>query len=405
MSKTPKLDKFCNDFQIDKKVFNSNSIEGNAKSVDSIKDKLERKLDLKSSFTLAEFNDLSRCVILLDSYEQIPDFLRLMKERIPSLVGDVPQRKSGYRGVHTHFRLGGINVEVQLSTAKAWTYKRAEDEVYKDLRSRKESVTKKDLDIALDLIIELKRNMSSNNSKDLTNQLNVAKENYQHLKHIYDSEKSEIEEKRKESRDLYEELHADGEFDKIKNEAAAFLLVCSMDAKPEKKHPEFDSEDSFLHEKVTKDAQGNIDTKQLEEVAEIGHGYASGIQPHLLGMMTQILEESKFKNARVIIVDEKSVKFVNEVFDIYDQSLQKMHFDRDKILDRIEVITNQKIKIGEGSLGYAREKRKLNDEVFDVLMEYYNHLKAKKDPMISENYAIIMIVNNFDNSEDKNRND
>jgi len=92
MKKKTKLDDFCNKFGIDKEKFNPNTIEGDAKSVDSIVDKFERKLRKAPSFSLAEFNDLSRCVVLFESYDQIPEFLRLMKEKIPSLVGDAPQR-------------------------------------------------------------------------------------------------------------------------------------------------------------------------------------------------------------------------------------------------------------------------------------------------------------------------
>lgn len=107
------------------------------KTKQSTFDKIKRNVEIfgKKDYTLQDVSDMSRCAVLLDSYEEVPIFLRSLKEQIPSLEGFISRFDSGYRGIHLNFEIDGINTEIQISTKEAWNVKEATELSYAKWRN------------------------------------------------------------------------------------------------------------------------------------------------------------------------------------------------------------------------------------------------------------------------------
>jgi len=117
-------------------LFSTGIIDPHEKSIESLKSKIERKVNIegKKDFTLYQMPDLARCAILVDSYEDVPKLLMTLKDNMPFLTGDLSIKSSGYRGIHLHYPIDGIQTEIQISTPEAWRCKRITDSVYDRFR-------------------------------------------------------------------------------------------------------------------------------------------------------------------------------------------------------------------------------------------------------------------------------
>ena len=139
------------------KRFNLAGFEGNAKSAESIANKVLRHKN--PEYTVYSMKDHARGVIFLNDFSEVPKVVKSLKEMNDSLTGEVsiekPLNESGYRGIHLVLDLGNnINGEIQLHTNESWKIKKETDKIYEKWRDidyddmTPEMVIKRDKDFA-----------------------------------------------------------------------------------------------------------------------------------------------------------------------------------------------------------------------------------------------------------------
>lgn len=156
---------YCEKFRIKKpELMYTSIVSPGAKTVDGLYDKLKRKVSMAKDgrFNLANIADLNRCTILIDDYDDAVSTIKKLKDKIPTLAGEVHNRKglNGYRGINLNFYTGdGIPAEIQIATPETHYVKQVSQVEYNIVRSMTREERRQNRE-------ELQYN------KDLTQQLN-----------------------------------------------------------------------------------------------------------------------------------------------------------------------------------------------------------------------------------------
>lgn len=131
------VDKFTTKNNLNKSKIMDGIIDPGIKSIDSIISKMYRKTHLEENhdFSLRDVNDIIRCSIIVDSYNQVIPLIREFRKKLPSLKGYVCENETGYIGVHLSLIINGFNAEIQISTKEGWYAKQAGEEIYQRWRN------------------------------------------------------------------------------------------------------------------------------------------------------------------------------------------------------------------------------------------------------------------------------
>ena len=141
---------------------NLDGFEGNAKSVQSLFDKVVRKIDNEENFdySILTPKDHVRAVLKLKSYEQAAQVIKELQKEFGDInveIKDDPE--SGYFGIHITSQLDGLNAEIQLHTAEGWEIKKKSDEIYHKWRNKDKTKYTKDERLEYKKDMETSKNM------------------------------------------------------------------------------------------------------------------------------------------------------------------------------------------------------------------------------------------------------
>jgi ppGpp synthetase/RelA/SpoT-type nucleotidyltranferase len=112
-------------------------VRGGAKSVDSIRNKVERKAN--PLYTTESMKDHVRAAILVNDLSEVPALIESLK-KLGDIQGEAfitePLNNTGYRAIHLVMPMGdGVNGEIQVHTSEAWAIKKKSDEIYDKWRN------------------------------------------------------------------------------------------------------------------------------------------------------------------------------------------------------------------------------------------------------------------------------
>lgn len=121
------------------------------KTLESIIDKV---IDRKKKLT--EISDLVRGAILFDSAKEMEEFVKDFTRKSPYIIKIEPKLKGqseyGYYGAyHIDLNIDGLDIEVQITTTKLWTYKGEAHKIYDKWRSSPQPMDKFDKNLSKQL--------------------------------------------------------------------------------------------------------------------------------------------------------------------------------------------------------------------------------------------------------------
>jgi len=87
---------------------------------------IEAKIKLRK-----KINDIARCAVLTDSFQEVPNILVKLKEKVSKTIFRVIIEDFDYKAIHANFETDGVSCEIQFHTKKTWAAKLAEDINYK----------------------------------------------------------------------------------------------------------------------------------------------------------------------------------------------------------------------------------------------------------------------------------
>ena len=106
------------------------------KSMESMLDKIERKVRAGRDYTVASMKDHTRGKVMMNSFSDIPRVLKELDSRGVPYETEVVTNDWGYKGYHITFRNpDGISSEIQLTTAEHWPAKLESDAIYDKWRN------------------------------------------------------------------------------------------------------------------------------------------------------------------------------------------------------------------------------------------------------------------------------
>lgn len=109
-------------------------INGGTKSVESMINKVNRKISNDPNYGFDSIKDHNRSAMLLNDFSEVSKVIDSIKSKI-KLEGEAfietPLNNTGYRGIHLTTKLGdGINAEIQIHTKESWRIKKETDKIY-----------------------------------------------------------------------------------------------------------------------------------------------------------------------------------------------------------------------------------------------------------------------------------
>lgn len=285
MEDITKLDKAYNYWGKEKKDSYEQIQNPGAKSVKSIMDKLVRNIENfnNKSYRISDVNDLARCAILLDSYADVKKFLIVLKKQIPAIQGYISRFDTGYKGIHLSFSINGVNTEIQLSTFKAWPYKDIAENMYSKWRNFN---PKKEYDQAV---------KSGDPSK------------FKEYEEMLQKNKFELE----ETRDLFEELYSNTDFDENEAEIESILYSYELENSLNGGNEQKNEVPEILKKPIVLNEDGSINVNETEKIIEEAKQFTDQIQLNLINKVKSSLAEYGKGEVSISKLDKHSIKMDN----------------------------------------------------------------------------------------------
>ncbi len=347
-----------------------------AKSIKSLKDKIQRKIEIEGNldYKLADIRDMARCSVLLNSYRDIPQFLLQLKQKYPSLNGYIARFPSGYKGIHLNFNIDGITVELQLSTQRSWEVKQLTEYCYVkwrnfNLKDREKTIREQEANLE-----RLKENLKTfrEEGKDVE-KLQAEVERLD--KYIIDLKielKNDLKMQKQENdmtRELYEELHSDGELASVEDEIESIFSSFSANLNSENKNNNSELND-IINNTFTLDEDGKVDSEELDYFVNKTYKVASSIQSTLIKNIDDIL---KLQNKDVIIDDKilEGTKISRELMLLYSEILKEKLKDSVNLLEEYgSQILNERYNFSVCVTRFALENGLENNDCFTIINKY-----------------------------------
>ncbi len=376
-----------------------------AKSVESLVSKVKRNIENEGikGFTLGNVSDLARCSILLfDSFKEIPKFLYKLREQIPGIQGDISRNETGYRGIHLNCAIDGVNVEIQLSTKKAWPYKVVAEKYYSKWRDfnqrdefKKVVEAKKEYEIAL---TEFKKG-------------NLEKDYFNRIKFTYTELRDKLLQKLKEQsvelemgKGVFDELFSDGEFERFEMEIEAILLSFSATIVED-----VENEKSIANKKILDKQIEMVDTDHVDEgdatkKAEEAHDLATKTQTNLISMvessLSAVAEKANDENKNAEIID-KNVAIVEYILIEYDKKLAQCTQDTQFIDRNIKKISKQRKRTAIEITRYCVNMKIESLEPEQIVKMFFEDLNNGKLPLKREDFSVKTLLESLTLKEEK----
>lgn len=106
------------------------------KSVESMLNKIERKVRAGKDYTVSSMKDHTRGKVMMHNFSEIPQVLQELDRRGVPYDTEVVTNDWGYKGYHITYRNpDGISSEIQLTTADHWPAKLESDAIYDKWRN------------------------------------------------------------------------------------------------------------------------------------------------------------------------------------------------------------------------------------------------------------------------------
>ncbi len=355
-----------------------------AKTISSLIDKVKRNVEIqgRKNFTLNDISDMARCSVLFNSYSDIPPFLKGLKQRIPSLTGYISRFPSGYRGIHLNFEIDGITVEIQLSTQRAWEVKQLTENFYTKWRGFNLQQKNKEI---IDLSNEIKdleqKLTNSTNDENLKQNLEEKKLLLRNLKKDLKTSIDLQNAESKMTKDLYTELHSDGQFAVVEDEIESLLLSFEATKTISQEKEEL----KFLKETFSIDQNGNVNENEVRLRATNANSMAQSVQKNLIENVKQTL---LVKNDNILVDDKinEGMKLIHKIINAYNENLQKVYQGKEEnILDNINIISYQRYNIAVEVTKFALKHNLTKQDIPTLLYEFYNNVAKNPDQFSSKN--------------------
>ena len=372
-----KLEKYYEYYDIEKPNEPFSVIQNpGAKTVDSLMNKVVRGVEIQGrrDYSFADVTDMARCAILFDSYSEIPDFLRSLKSKSPTVSGYVSRFSSGYKGIHLNFQIDGCSVEIQLSIQKAWEVKQLTEHCYSKWRGFNEREKFSEIMQQIKIVQDSKSLLdSAPANKQLQEEYNTNVEYLNKLKHNLQENLQLQKLENQMTNDLYKELHNDGQFASIEEEVESLLLSYEINKE------DLTVEKPFLTEPFRILENGKLDMESLKERATEVNAAAQKIQTQIIEVANNTLQE-KDHHVELDSNIVKSSKMIENIMDLYNEKLESLiGSDINLINENIGAISYQRYNIAVGATKFAIKNNMLEEEAVKVLSSFYAEQKQNSN--------------------------
>jgi len=358
-------------------IFSTGVINPHEKSEDSLKSKIIRKIEKenRSNFTLKDLPDMARCSILIDSFDDAPKLIMTLKDNMPLLTGDLSIKSSGYRGIHLHYPIDGVETEIQISTPEAFRCKRITDSVYDAFRDCQLSKMLKE--IQTESIKNRQASMLAKENPHNKNLLEKAKLEKQYFEDFKNSKYQEYLKKQHDEgleRAAFQELHKSGEFARNQDVLRGMLAgYTALTEHPEIITPEGLRYAELLNTPIPKTALLVVDVDKVVPLVREAHLLSGELQHKLLD---EVEKSSKhFDKNSTLFLPENMQQIIALTTDIqhhyFAELLQKT---TPEIIDgNIKKFTDQAFDIEVESIKYANKANLLGRDTRDILFKMHEN--------------------------------
>ena len=344
-------------------------IDPGVKSVKSLASKVHRYVDNFGwkDYKMKDVSDISRCTVLVDSYEQVPSIIKQIKEYSPNATGYISECPNGYKGIHLNFTKDGVATEIQICTEEVFLTGQATEVIYQKWREFNFSKELKAIRDEEKLLGE-----AGNYSAEAMSEIRQKKvELYNKLQEYnYDYERCY---------QVYEDALESADFGANRKTIEAQLQSMTYSK-------QYSTEQEVCPEPLKevlnedfRDANGNIDEQQLLNVCENFNSLAKETHSKTMAQLEHYVEASMDS----VYEPSNLEKNINKLSRYYDEQIMQ-YMDNNVYVDNISFISRDKSKFIQDILKNADPQKVGNMSMEEMMFNFENSNEIELSERIQE---------------------